>query len=470
MRLNGIEIKGVTDDTRKVAEGWAFVAIKGENFDGHDAAADMLKKGAAAVITERDLNLPNQIVEPDTRAAFARLASEFYGNPTEKLKLVAVTGTNGKSTVASLIKRILDELGHKTGLIGTICYDVCGGEPKEARLTTPKADELYGLFAEMVENKAEYCVIEASSQALSQSRFNREIFECGVFTNLTRDHLDWHKTMENYYQAKKSLFGMCKSAVICVDDEYGKRLANELANEPSISVKTYSVGNLADFYGVNIRTARTGVSFLISDAASGKSHPVKLGMPGLFNAANSIAALAACNALGFGADESAEKLERFKGVRGRGEVIYDGEFTVICDYAHTEDALIKILTSAREYAPKRVICLFGAAGERDAVKRPAMGASAARLADYLVITSDNPRFEDPDAIIARVAEGCSKSATPYKTFTDRREAIAFALNEAEKDDIVLLCGKGHETYQVIGDDYTPFDEREIVAEIMEGRI
>jgi len=465
LRLNDTEIKGVTDDTRKVAEGWAFVAIKGENFDGHDAAAEMLEKGAAAVVVERDLQLPNQIVVSNTRAAFARLASEFYGNPTKRLKLIAVTGTNGKSTVTSLIKRILEEQGHKTGLIGTICYDTCGGEPREARLTTPKADELYALFAEMVENGAEYCAIEASSQALAQSRFSRESFECGVFTNLTRDHLDWHKTMENYYAAKKSLFGMCKSAVICIDDDYGKRLVNEL----QIPVKTYSVGGLADFYGVNVKTSRTGASYLISDASAGKSHPVKLKMPGLFNVANSIAAIAACNALGYEVGKCAATLESFKGVRGRGEVIYDGDFTVICDYAHTEDALIKILTSAREYAPKRIICVFGAAGERDAVKRPAMGASAAKLADYLVITSDNPRFEDAGAIIAEVAEGCAKSATPHVTFVDRREAIAHALREAEHDDIVLLCGKGHETYQVIGDDYMPFDERLIVAEIMGGR-
>jgi len=468
LRLNDIEIKGVTDDTRKVAEGWAFVAIKGENFDGHDAASEMLKKGAAAVITERDLQLPKQIVVSNTRAAFAQLVSEFYGNPTKRLKLIAVTGTNGKSTVTSLIKRILEEQGHKTGLIGTICYDACAGEPREARLTTPKADELYALFAEMVENGAEYCAIEASSQALAQSRFSHESFECGVFTNLTRDHLDWHKTMENYYQAKKSLFGMCKNAAVCIDDEYGKRLMNELLNESAIPVKTYSVGGLADFYGVNVKTSRVGVSYSISDAAAGKSYPVKLKMPGLFNVANSIAAIAACNALGFEVSDCAATLEHFKGVRGRGEVIYDGGFTVICDYAHTEDALIKILTSAREYAPKRIICVFGAAGERDAVKRPAMGASAAKLADYLVITSDNPRFEDANAIIAEVAEGCRKSATPHVAYADRKEAIAHALHEAEHDDIVLLCGKGHETYQVIGNDYMPFDEREIVAEIMGG--
>jgi len=462
LKYHDYEISGVTDDTREVEEGFAFVAVKGEKFDGHDKAAEMLEKGAAVIIAERDLGLQKQVIVPDTRAAYAEVSKKFYGEPTEKLKLIGVTGTNGKSTTAHLIRLILNSLGHKTGLIGTIEYDVCDGSPKEARLTTPRQNELYRLFAEMVKNGAEYCVIEASSQALSQSRFAKENFVCGVFTNLTRDHIDWHKTMENYYRAKKSLFAMCENAVVCIDDKYGARLCREL----NIPVKTYSVGSAADYYGVNIKTSGAGASYRLADAASEKSYPVKIRMPGSFNVANSIAAVAVCNVLGFDTGDCAETLNNCTGARGRGEIIYSGDFTVICDYAHTEDALIKILTSVREYANKRVICVFGAAGERDAVKRPAMGASAAKLSDYIIITSDNPRFEDPAAIIAEVAEGCKNLPAPYKTFVDRREAIAAALAEAEKDDIVVLCGKGHETYQVIGDDYLPFDEREIVAEIM----
>jgi len=466
LKYHNFDITGVTDDTREVKPGYAFVAVKGENFDGRAAASDMLGKGASVVVTETDLGLPAQVIVPDARAAYAEIAKAFYGDPTNALKLIAVTGTNGKSTTAYLIKRILDGLGHKTGLIGTICYDVCDGNPREARLTTPRQNELYSLFAEMAGNGAEYCVIEASSQALSQSRFAKERFVCGIFTNLTRDHIDWHKTMENYYKAKKSLFDMCENALVCVDDKYGCRLRREL----SIPVKTYGAGADADYYGVNVKTERMGVSYLFSKADSGESHPVKLKMPGVYNVANSIAAIAVCDIIGFDAGGCAKVLEKCPGARGRGEVIYEGGFTVICDYAHTEDALIKILTAVREYKPHRIICLFGAAGERDAVKRPAMGASAAKLADYLIITSDNPRFEDPAAIIAGVESGCKNSAAPYRTFIDRREAIEFALKEAEKDDIVLLCGKGHETYQVIGDEYTPFDEREIVTEIMNEHI
>jgi len=471
VKYHDFEITGVTDDTREVAEGYAFAAVKGGNFDGEAAAAEMLRKGAAVVITENDLGIDKhkQVIVPDTRAEYAEIAKKFYGSPTDKLKLIGVTGTNGKSTTAHLIRQILNGLGHKTGLIGTIEYDVCDGSPKEARLTTPRQNELYSLFAEMVKNGAEYCVIEASSQALSQSRFAREKFLCGIFTNLTRDHIDWHKTTENYYKAKKSLFAMCENAVICIDDKYGVRLCKELKKERNINVKTYSVGAAADYYGVNVKTASTGVSYWLSDAACEKSYPLKIRMPGLFNAANSIAAAAACNTAGFDLADCVRILDGCEGAKGRGEIVYDGEFTVICDYAHTEDALIKILTSAREYAKKRIICVFGAAGERDAVKRPAMGASAARLADYLVITSDNPRFEDPAVIISQVEDGCKNSAAPYRTFIDRREAIAHALGEAEKGDIVLLCGKGHETYQVIGDEYQPFNERDIVAEIMGGR-
>ncbi|MCL2071457.1 MAG: UDP-N-acetylmuramoyl-L-alanyl-D-glutamate--2,6-diaminopimelate ligase [Oscillospiraceae bacterium] len=471
------KITNVTDDTRNVSEGSLFVAIKGDNFDGELSAAKMLsEKGAAAVITQNDLGLERQVIVENARLAYAQAVSLFYGNPTSKLKLIAVTGTNGKSTVATLIKAVLEKNAHKTGFIGTTCYDVCNpcGKVYEAKLSTPRQDELYRLFAEMVENNAEYCVMEASSQALDQFRIAGESFETGVFTNLTQDHLDWHKTMENYYKAKKSLFYMCKSAVICVDDKYGKRLAGELRKELNMPITTYSINELADVYGVNIKTSSGGVSYWFSDSKAEKSFPFKFKMPGIFNVANSMAAVAACRMLGnvggeglkLSVEECITALEGCPGVRGRCEVIHDGEFTVICDYAHTEDALVKILTCVRDFAARRIICLFGAAGERDADKRPSMGATAAKYADFLIITSDNPRFEEPEKIISEVKEGIPKIAPPCVTFVDRHEAIKFAVAEAEKGDIVLLCGKGHETYQVIGDDYTRFDEREIVAQLV----
>jgi len=467
--FNQHNITNVTDDTRNVVKGSLYVAIKGENFDGEKVAADMINKGAVVVITEQDLKLKEQVIVDNVRLAYAQAASRFYSNPTSKLKLIAVTGTNGKSTVASLIKIIFEKLGHKCGFIGTTCYDTCNADNKtyEAHLSTPRQDELYRLFAEMVDNNVEYCVMEASSQALDQNRIAGEIFETGVFTNLTQDHLDWHKTMENYYRAKKSLFNMCKSAIVCIDDDYGKQLANEIVNECEIHVVHYSISEPTDFYAVNIKTSSSGVSYWLTDSMAEKSFPIKFNMPGMFNVANSIAAIAACNKAGFDVAECIDALKDCTGVRGRCEVIYNRDFTVICDYAHTEDALVKILTSTREFAKRRIICLFGAAGERDVDKRPLMGATAAKYADFLIVTSDNPRFEPPMQIINQVVAGFPKNAPPYKTFADRYEAIKFAISEAEKDDIILLAGKGHETYQVIDDDYQPFDEREIVNEIME---
>ncbi|MDR0197109.1 MAG: UDP-N-acetylmuramoyl-L-alanyl-D-glutamate--2,6-diaminopimelate ligase [Oscillospiraceae bacterium] len=463
--LENLDITDVTDDTRNVRDGSLFIAIKGDNFNGEEACGQVLEMGAAAVVAERDLGLTRQVRVPNARAAFAESAKKFFGNPTDRLELIAVTGTNGKSTVAGLIKIILESFGHKVGLIGTIGYDVCGPRTYESRLSTPRQDKLYRLFAEMKLNGADFCVMETSSQALAQHRIADENFKCGVFTNLTRDHLDWHKTMEAYYQAKKTLFGMCENAVINIDDEYGRRLADELSEE-RINAYTYGISPFADFHAANTKTSRKGVSYWFTEKKAEKSFPVRFNMPGLFNAVNSAAAIAVCSVMGYGAGECADALGKRGGVRGRSEVIYDGDFTVIRDYAHTEDALEKFLTCVREYAKKRIICLFGAAGERDAEKRPGMGTRAAELADFLVITSDNPRFEEPSAIIAGVESGCLSSATPYRTFVDREEAIKFALGEACKDDIVVLCGKGHETYQVVGDEYRPFDEEAIVKTIM----
>ncbi len=458
--VSDCDVTGITDNTGKMLEGNIFVCIEGKNFDGHSAAAEMLEKGAAAVVVSHDLGLERQIVVSDTRAYFAALASAYYGHPTKRLKLLAVTGTNGKSTIAGIVSQMLGIMGHKCGCIGTVGYDVCG-KVYEAHLTTPAPMDLYRYFAEMVENGAEYCIMEASSQALSQRRFAQERFECGIFTNLTQDHLDWHGTMENYYKAKKLLFGMTERAVINTDDRYGERLAKEIKG-----AKTCSVTGLGDYFAMNIKLSDSCVKYWISSTTEEKSYPVTFGMPGKFNVANSLAAIAACVEIGFPFEECVKAAAECVGTTGRSEVIYSGEFTVMSDYAHTPDALEKILLSVKSFARKRIICLFGAAGERDATKRRAMGKIVARYADYAVVTSDNPRFEDPDEIIKQVMSGFGSGDITSVPITDRREAIAHALAEAESGDIVLLCGKGHETYQVIGDDYTDFDERKIVAEIM----
>ena len=456
-----VEINSVTDDTRELKQGDIFVCIEGEKFDGHSKAAEMLEKGAAAVVVSHDLGLPRQIIVPNTRKYFAQLASAYYGNPTKKLKLVAATGTNGKSTIINVIKFMLNEMGHKAGSIGTIGYDVCG-KVYEAHLTTPRQMDLYRYFAEMAENGAEYCIMEASSQALAQYRICSEQFECAVFTNLTQDHLDYHGTMENYYRAKKMLFDMSKCAVVNIDGEYGKRLAGEL----EIPVYTYSTEEKGDYFSTGIQSRNSGISYWLSSKADEKSFRIDFKMPGRFNVANSMAAVAVCERLGFDINRCVEAVQKCTGVKGRSEVIYDGDFTVICDYAHTEDALRKILTTIKSFATHRIICLFGAAGERDDTKRKAMGETVAQLADYAVVTSDNPRFEDPVKIIDQVMEGILPYDIPYSIYVDRLDAIKFALSEAKKGDIVALCGKGHETYQVIGDNYMDFDEHKIVAEIM----
>jgi UDP-N-acetylmuramoyl-L-alanyl-D-glutamate--2,6-diaminopimelate ligase len=464
MKMFDSEVTGITDDSRELEAGNVFVCIKGESFDGHDCAEEMLEKGAAAVVVERDLGLERQVIVANTRKELARLACEYCGNPTKDLKLIAATGTNGKSTVIALIKHILEAGGHKTASIGTVGYDVCG-KTYEAKLTVPRQTELYRLFREAVGNGAEYCVVEASSQALAQDRFGDEVFECAVFTNLTQDHLDWHGTMENYFLAKRALFDMTKSAVVCIDDKYGEKLVKYIQSNYDYPVVTYSAKDFADCYAVNIKSSGAGVSYWFSSAREEKSFPLKLAMPGIYNVANSIAAIAACAELGAELIDCVNALTDFKGVRGRSEVIYSGDFTIICDYAHTEDALVKFLTSIKEAAASsRLICVFGAPGERDAAKRPLMGAAVDKHADYIIITSDNPRFEDEDTIIEQVAAGIKN--TPYNQFTDRKQAIEAAVKMAEKGDVIALCGKGHETYQAVRGVDLPFDEREIVKELL----
>ena len=458
------EIRSVTDDTRELRKGDIFVCIKGNSFDGHSAAAEMLKKGAAAVVVEQDMGLERQIIVPDTRKQYALLAAAYHGNPEKKLRLIATTGTNGKTTTAHIIQSIINDCGWRCACLGTAGNDVCGKvyEPDGDIPTTPRPMAFFGLLAEAVQNGAKYCSIEASSQALAQSRLYGIRFDIGIFTNLTQDHLDVHGTMENYYKAKKLLFDQCANALVCTDDKYGKRLFDEL----DIPKKSYSITDAADYYSVNIKCSPANVSYWFSSGSDEKSFPVQFGMPGEFNVANSIAAAAACNMLGISINDCVEALQRFQGIRGRCEVIYDGDFTVICDYAHTPDALEKILTSVKSFAQGRIICLFGAAGERDADKRPDMGLVVGKNADYAVLTSDNPRFEDPMQIIEQVEKGLDKTTIRYRSIENRREAIEYALSETKAGDIVLLCGKGHETHQVYGNDYQHFDEHEIVKEIM----
>ncbi|MCR5110520.1 MAG: UDP-N-acetylmuramoyl-L-alanyl-D-glutamate--2,6-diaminopimelate ligase [Ruminococcus sp.] len=459
-KLDDIEITSITDDTRKVTKGSLFFCVKGGSFDGHTAAAEMLEKGAAAVVCEHDLGLGDkQIITENSRRLYGLACSAWFGHPEKKLRMIGVTGTNGKTTITNVIKYILMKNGHKTGLVGTIRNEI-GDEVIHTENTTPMAYDLMALFDRMVKEGCEYVVMEVSSFGLVQNRIGASWFETAVFTNLTQDHLDYHKDMENYYQAKKMLFDICDCAIINIDDEYGKRLFSEInCDKLSFSVK----GN-ADFTADGIKIKSTGSSFWF--CKDGKSHLVKCRMPGAFNVSNLTAAMAVCMRAGIAVDDMISAVEEYNGVKGRCEVIPTGrDFTVICDYAHTPDAVENILRSVKEYTENRLICLFGCGGNRDAAKRPKMAAAAAKYADKLIVTSDNPRNEDPELIIKEILTGLENSDIPYDVVVDRREAIYHALKIAEKGDIIVLAGKGHEDYQILaGMEHIHFDEREIVAE------
>jgi UDP-N-acetylmuramoyl-L-alanyl-D-glutamate--2,6-diaminopimelate ligase len=457
--IGDTEITSVTDNTGRVTEGSLFFCVKGGNFDGHTAAADMLERGAAAVVCDHDLGLgEKQIITDDTRVLYGKVCAAWFGHPERKIKMIGVTGTNGKTTITNVIKHILMSTGHKTGLIGTIRNEI-GDEAFETGNTTPMTYEFMKLLNRMVNEGCEYVVMEVSSFGLVQNRIGSSWFGIALFTNLTQDHLDYHKNMENYYQAKKKLFDICDSAICNIDDDYGRRLFGEI----SCDKLTFSTRESASFYADGIKIKPTGSSFWFCN--EGKSHFVKAKIPGLFNVSNLTAAMAACLKAGVPLDKIIAAVENYSGVKGRCEVIPTGrDFTVICDYAHTPDAIENVLRSVKEYTSGRLICLFGCGGDRDSAKRPLMAQAAAKYADKLIVTSDNPRTEDPEAIIKDILTGLTDTEVPYDVVTDRREAIYHALKIAEKGDIIVLAGKGHEDYQIIGEKKNHFDEREVVAE------
>ena len=453
------EAELVTIDSRKVCPGAVFVCTRGGRFDGHNFAAGALENGALAVVTDHPLGLAREIVVPDTRRAYALLCHNYFGNPAKKLKLVAVTGTNGKTTVTYLLKQILEYAGFRCGLIGTIRSEVDQMEIP-AKFTTPEAWDLAALFARMVSAGCSHVLLEASSQALDQLRLYGLQFEVGLFTNLTRDHLDYHGTMENYYQAKRTLFDQTKAAVINLDDEWGRRLAEEI---PPQRVLTYSVErDEADLTGKNLELRADGVRFEM--VGRDFIQRVRFPMPGSYSAHNALTAAGGALLLGIPPQTVARALTHSPGVRGRCEVLYAGKFTIICDYAHTGDGIEKVLSGLRPFVGGRLVVLFGCAGERDRTKRAPMAQAALRYADLIVLTSDNPRGEDPYAILADVEPELKKGNTPYFVEVERRRAIRFALGLLQEGDVLVLCGKGHEDYQAIDGVTIYLDEHRIVAD------
>ncbi len=456
-----IDVLDVTQDSRLVKEGSLFVCIKGAAFDGHSVAGEMLTKGACAVVVEKDMGLDNQVIVENTRGIFSYICANFFSNPAEKLKLIGLTGTNGKTTTTFLIKQILENVGKKVGLIGTV-QNMIGDEAYPAKYTTPDPYELQKLFSQMVEAGCEYCVMEVSSQALAQGRVNGVRFAVGAFTNLTQDHLDYHKTWENYFNAKRLLFENCDIAVTNADDENGLKIIEGLNFD---KVVTYAVNrNDATYVAKNVTFKSNGVEYeLVGDKIGRCSCPI----PGRFSVYNSLCAASCALALGISFEQVLMAISKSKGVKGRIEVVpCDRDFTIIIDYAHSPDGLENIISSLKEIAKGRVVTLFGCGGDRDKTKRPKMGKIAAELSDYCIVTSDNPRSENPSAIIQDILEGMKGVKTPYTVVENRKEAIAYAIEHAKKDDIILLAGKGHETYQILPTGTIHFDEREAVAEIL----
>ncbi len=458
--LNDIEITIPTSDSRQIEPGCLYICIKGLKFDGHEHAGAALQEGAAAVVTEKDLGLPQQVIVENTRAAYGVICANYFGNPSRGMKLIGVTGTNGKTTITNVIKQVLEGCGKKVGLIGTIQNEI-DDMTIPAKYTTPDPMQLQSMFLRMAQAGCEYVVMETSSHALDQHRLAGCHFVCGVFTNLTQDHLDYHITMENYYQAKKKLFDLCDFAVINMDDEYGRRLAAEVP----CPVQTFSTGSdNADYTAKSIKITAAGSQFAL--VGNHVITRVKFCMPGTFSVSNAMAAAVCCLGLGFTLEEVTAGLESCHGVSGRFEVLYHGDFTVIRDYAHSPDGLEKILTAVKEFAPGRVVALFGCAGNRDRTKRPKMGEIASRLANFAILTSDNPRDEDPQQIVNDALPGLLQHDTPHEVIVDRYAAIEWALQHAQKDDMILLLGKGHEDYQVLRFGTIYFDEKVIVRKLL----
>lgn len=461
-----IEISKVCYDSRKAEKDCVFVCIVGFVTDGHKYIEKAIEQGAKALVVQNGSDLPEipqditVVFSDDTRKMLAKMSAAFFGNPEKKLKIIGVTGTNGKTTVTTLVKSILEFQEKSVGLIGTNANYINGKELPTER-TTPESYEVYELLATMVSEGVEYVIMEVSSHSLELDRVYGIEFLVGAFTNLTQDHLDFHITMENYKNAKKKLFDISKHAVINIDDEAGKEYAD--SKESAI---TYSIGGKATLTASDIKISARGVIFNME--YEGKVHKVRLGIPGKFSVYNALTALACAVSAGIPVENVIEALTFAKGVMGRCETVYTGtEYTVIIDYAHTPDGLENIISTVKEFCEGRVITLFGCGGDRDKTKRPIMGRIAAKLSDYCIVTSDNPRTENPAAIIEDIMVGVKETDCEHIVIENRREAIGYALKFAKRGDCVILAGKGHETYQIIGTTKNHFDEREVIAEYLD---
>ncbi|HEY5792959.1 MAG TPA: UDP-N-acetylmuramoyl-L-alanyl-D-glutamate--2,6-diaminopimelate ligase [Chthoniobacterales bacterium] len=467
------EITGLTYDSRQVSPGDLFFALPGAKTNGVEFAAEAAQKGAAAVLTQRELPLVPcpVILAQNAREAMARIASRFYGEPSRQLKVAGVTGTNGKTTTAYLIKHLCDRAALRCGLIGTIHYAV-GDEILPAARTTPESADIQKMFAGMRAAGGRACAMEVSSHALVQHRADAIQFTAAVFTNLTQDHLDYHETMDAYYAAKAHLFELLQAggskkakAVINADDRFGHRLLEQFGGK--LPIVTYGLGATAQFRASNVKMDAHGATYRLE--AKGREYLVRLPLIGMFNVYNSLAALAAANALGVELRAAVAALAQAPQVPGRLErVPAKRSFQVFVDYAHTDDALRNVLRTLKDLKPARLITVFGCGGDRDKTKRPKMAAAAEEYSDYVVATSDNPRGEDPQAILADIRKGLK--ATWNECIEDREAAIRRAVELAGPGDIVLIAGKGHENYQEFANGRRiPFDDASVAGRAIHGK-
>lgn len=455
-----MDIQGITIDSRKVKEQDAFLCFAGTKFDGHLYIEDAVKNGAKLIVVQKDIeekfNVP-VIKIPEGRENIAKIACNFYKNPSKEFKLIGVTGTKGKTTSTYMIKSILEAMGLNVGIIGTIECKIGDEKLKTSENTTPDAVELQKLFRVMADKKADAVVMEVSSHALDLDRVYGSDFDIALFTNLSQDHMDYHKNFENYFLAKKKLFAMTKLAYVNIDDEYGKRMYKEI----SCPKKSVAIEKQADIVASDIEITSKNVSFNVE--SENEIHNMHVKIPGKFSVYNALIAIASAKELGATYENLQKGFDNLV-VPGRSEVVkIDRDFTVMVDYAHSPDSLKNILTATKEYAKGRIISVFGCGGDRDRTKRPIMGRISGELADFTIITSDNPRSENPEEIIKEVESGIKEITTNYMVVSDRAMAIREALKIASKDDVVVIAGKGHEPYQILKDKTIHFDDREQVV-------
>lgn len=461
-----LEISGISYDSRAASRGHLFAALRGAKQDGLEFGRAARRRGAVALLCDRTPPFPIPWIEAgNPRAALADLAAAYFDRPAERLRLAGVTGTNGKTTTAFLIDAALRQASKVTGLLGTVETRIAG-RPKDASLTTPESLDLQRLLKEMVDEGVTHASLEVSSHALVQERVRGLLFRAAVFTNLTRDHLDYHGGFGPYFEAKKLLFtehlhpeGV---AIVNLDDDHGRILANLLRGP---RCRTFGLGQGADYRPEELEISLKGMSFLcVTPEGSARVHSP---LVGLFNVSNLLGAIGAAMALGLSAAEAASGVSSLEGVPGRMERVDLGQpFSVIVDYAHTDDALRNLLDTVRSLRPRRIITVFGCGGDRDRSKRPLMGSVAAQRSDLVIATSDNPRSEPPGGILDEIAQGFKNHTTPFKLIADRREAIELALRSAGPDDLVVIAGKGHEATQTIREKKFPFDDRVVAREIL----